>query len=496
MTDLGQDHAVARSATDADTAQLLALGYSSQLERSISVWQNFALGFTYLSPVVGVYSVFNIGMAAGGPPMIWSYLIAAVGQFIVCLTFCEVVSQYPISGGLYPWARRLVGKRWAWMAGWIYSVALFVSVAAIAAAAAPFLASMLELTITPPVGAVIGIGLVMLATLINLSGSKVLARVAMFGFLCEIAGAIAVGCYLYVFEHHQSLTVILQSFGAEHGGSYLPAFAAAAVVGLFTCYGFEACGDMAEETPNPGLNVPRAMRNTIYVGMSASVFVCLALILALPDIGKVVGGGIPDPIGYVLTTAFGALGAKLVVAVVMVSFVSCLLSLQAAASRLVFAYGRDDMIVGGRFLAKLSPTTHVPTRALMVSGVIPAAILLLGLVFADIVATIVNFAVIGIYGAFQMIVIGAIWARLRGWKPTGQFQLGRFGWIVNVTGLVYGLCAIIDLVWPRTPTSPWYVNYALLVVLAGVIAIGIVYMLLVPRFELSTAPAGDAAAAS
>ena len=116
--------------------------------------------------------------------------------------------------------------------------------------------------------------------------------------------------------------------------------------------------------------------------------------------------------------------------------------------------------------------------------------------FADIVATIVNFAVIGIYGAFQMIVIGAIWARLRGWKPTGQFQLGRFGWIVNVTGLVYGLCAIIDLVWPRTPASPWYVNYALLVVLAGVIAIGIVYMLLVPRFELSTAPAGDAAAAS
>jgi len=109
---------------DADAEQLKTLGYAAKFDRSMTLWENFALGFTYLSPVVGVYSVFDVGMAAGGPPMIWSYFLAAFGQFIVCLTFCEVVSQFPISGGLYPWARRLVGKRWAWMAGWIYGWAL------------------------------------------------------------------------------------------------------------------------------------------------------------------------------------------------------------------------------------------------------------------------------------------------------------------------------------------------------------------------------------
>ena len=56
-------------AVDQDAEQLRALGYTSNFERSMSLWQNFALGFTYLSPVVGVYTLFGLCLAAGGPPM-------------------------------------------------------------------------------------------------------------------------------------------------------------------------------------------------------------------------------------------------------------------------------------------------------------------------------------------------------------------------------------------------------------------------------------------
>jgi amino acid transporter len=96
-----------RSADD-DSAQLAALGYTSSFDRSMGLWQNFALGFTYLSPVVGAYTLFTFGMTTGGPPFIWSYLIAAIGQMFVCLIFGEVVSQFPIAGGLYPWTRRFI----------------------------------------------------------------------------------------------------------------------------------------------------------------------------------------------------------------------------------------------------------------------------------------------------------------------------------------------------------------------------------------------------
>ena len=96
----------ASSNLGSDAEQLRALGYTQRFDRTMSFWQNFALGFTYLSPVVGVYSIFAFGLATGGPPMVWAYLLAGMGQMLVCLVFGEVVSQFPIAGGVYPWGRR------------------------------------------------------------------------------------------------------------------------------------------------------------------------------------------------------------------------------------------------------------------------------------------------------------------------------------------------------------------------------------------------------
>ena len=477
---------------DADAQQLAALGYTPKFERSMSLWENFALGFTYLSPVVSVYSIFGLGMAAGGPPMLWWYILATLGQFIVCLIFCEVVSQYPISGGLYPWARRLVGARWAWMTGWVYGWALFTSIAAVAAGATPFIAPLLGFAATPANTTGLAIAIVALATLINLAGTRALARVALFGFACEILGAVVVGADLLLFHRNQPIGVLAHGFGAAHGGNYLPAFLAASVVGLFSCYGFEACGDVAEETPNPGVAIPRAMQSTIVVGMAASAFLCLGLILSVPDLAAVVDGRIDNPVELILRAAFGPVGAAIVVCVVMVSFVSCILSLQAASSRLVHAFAQDGMVAGSAWLAAVSPRTHVPVRALGLSGAISCVILLLGALFANAFAAIVSFAVIGIYAAFLMIVLGALWARLKGWQPSGQFRLGRWGAAANIAGLVWGMGAIGNMVWPRTPDLPWYLNYAMLLSFAGVLAAGLFYMGVWRPYDNGASPAGDA----
>jgi amino acid transporter len=176
----------------------------------------------------------------------------------------------------------------------------------------------------------------------------------------------------------------------------------------------------------------------------------------------------------------------------MVSFMSCILSLQAATSRLIFAYARDKMIVGSTFLSGLSPHTHVPTRALVLSGIVAAVIICLGLIFQNAIATIVNSAIIGIYAAFQMIVLGALAARLRGWKPSGQFRLGAWGMTVNVVALAYGVGAIIDMSWPRTPNTPWYMNWSMSLTWIAIIGAGAFYMLLTRPYDRGDAPAGDA----
>lgn len=104
---------------DEEAAQLAALGYSydQSFKREMTFWGNVALGFTYLSPIVGVFSVFALSLGTAGPPMVWSLVIAFLGQLMVALVFGQVVSNYPVAGGLYPWSRRLWGRKWAWMNG-------------------------------------------------------------------------------------------------------------------------------------------------------------------------------------------------------------------------------------------------------------------------------------------------------------------------------------------------------------------------------------------
>ena len=180
------------------------------------------------------------------------------------------------------------------------------------------------------------------------------------------------------------------------------------------------------------------------------------------------------------------------IGVVLVSFMSCILSLQAATSRLVFAYARDRMVVASDALSKISPHTHVPVRALVLSGVIAAVIICLGLIFANAIAIIVASAIIGIYAAFQMIVLGALAARMRGWVPAGKFRLGAWAYPVNIIALIYGVGAIVDMAWPRTPDQPWYMNYSMSVTWLGIAGIGVLYMLIGRPYDRGAAPAGDA----
>lgn len=477
---------------DSDAAHLASLGYKSEFRRDMSPWANFSLGFTYLSPVVGVYTLFAYALAVGGPPMFWSFIIVGLGQLMVALVFSEIVAQFPVAGGVYPWARRLWGRKYAWMTGWVYLIALLTTIASVAYGAGPFLAQILGFEASVNTTILSALIILVLATIINFLGTKVLAAAAIIGFVAEIIGALVVGFWLLLTERHHNLSVLFDSFGAEGSGSYLFAFAVAALIGIFQYYGFEACGDVAEEVQNPGVLIPKAMRRTIYIGGAAATFVCLSLILAVSDIPAVIAGEDVTPVDTILYSAFGPVGAKFILGIVIISFLSCVMSLQAAASRLAYSYGRDDMIIGSRLLKKFSTVRHIPPYALILAAIVPAIIVLGSILSTDALTKIVSFAGFGIYLGFQMVVLAALRARLKGWQPSGKYQLGKWGLPVNIIALVYGIIAMINMCWPRTPDAAWYDNY--LVLLSGVVVIGVglLYMLFHRSYGHSNMPYDDA----
>ncbi|MCX5063489.1 MULTISPECIES: APC family permease [unclassified Streptomyces] len=458
----------------------------------MSPWANFALGFTYLSPVVSTYTLFGTALATGGPPMIWAFLLAGCGQFLVALVFGEIVAQYPIAGGVYPWARRLWGKRWAWMTGWVYMWALLVTITSVAYGAGPFIAILFGFSPTVHTTVLCTAVLIVVAVVINYAGTKALSAAALIGFSGELIGALVVGIYLLSTHRAHGIGVIVDTYGISENGSYAPAFLAAAIIGFYQYYGFEACGDTAEEVAHPGRVIPRAMRRTIYIGGAAATFTCMSLLLSVTDIGAVISGKDTDPVVHLLYDAMGETGARLVMAVVLISFLSCTISLQAAAGRLIYSYARDEMIVGHRLLRQFSHARAVPGYALLVAAVVPMLIAFGSLVSEDALTKIVSFAILGIYASFQMVVLAALRARLKGWRPAGEFTLGRWGIAVNATALAYGIFAIINISWARNPQEPWYDNWIVLLCGAVVLGVGLLYMFTTHHYGRGDAPAGDA----
>lgn len=479
-----------------DNEYLKALGYEEKFTRGISLWSNFALGFLYLSPLVGVIALFGSGLAAAGPAAIWWIVIAGAGQYLVAMVFGEVVSQYPLAGGLYQWARRLWNGQYAWMLSWVYIAGVIIGVTTTTMFSADFVAALLgdpNETASPELKLVIAVVVTVVALLLNATGSKTLARIAQVGLAAELAGIIVVGLYLLIFQRQSSVAVFFDTMGTAGPGGYGAAFLAASLVGLLLFYGFEACGEVAEETPNPGRTIPRSMQMTVGLGGAAALFAFVGYVLAAPDLPAIIRGEVANPVLSILYGSTGDLGVKAFLVIALTSFLACVMGQQAAGSRLIFSFARDKMFPGSSWFSRVSARTHMPINALIAVNVLP--MLLYGFIYfsPDSLFRIAAFQMLAGYFAFAMVVVASMRARRRGWRPAGQFSLGRFGWAVSLAALAYQIFAMIVLASPSGDAElPFYDRWISLIGFLVVAVTGLAYLLIAKPERDSTAPQGDA----
>jgi amino acid transporter len=454
-----------------DQEHLARLGYRQELNRTMRFFSNFGVAFTYLSPVVGFYSLYAFGLQTGGPAFFWGIPVVVFGQLMVVLIFSELAGSFPIAGALYQWARRLMGGPYGWFVGWIYAWALLVTITAVDYGGAPYIASALGIgNPSQPTLVAITLVLVLIQTAVNAVGVNRLSILVNIGVAMEIIGTLVIGVVLLFFGH-QPVSVVTETMHVQGSGSYLPVFLVALLFSAFIFYGFESAADVAEEVIDPTRRVPRAMITALLVGGFTTLFAVFAFLHATPNMALAMNAAkTPNPVTYILTANLGGTASEIFLWVVVIAFVSCGAAVQAAATRVFYSYARDGVIFGHRFLAKVSARYQTPQNALYVSAVL-ALILSLSAKFESILT---SFAVVGIYLAFQLIVLAALVARARGWRPTGPFQLGGWVWPVGIVSLVYGVGMIINLARPLAPGTPWYINYEVSLATGGIIVLGFI----------------------
>src|SRR3954463_3896901 len=249
---------------EADDARLASLGYQPQLHRVLGLFSNFSVAFTYLSPMVGIYSLFILGLGTGGPAYIWLNFIPIIGMLFVALVFGELASHYPVAGALYQYSKFNVGPGYGWFVGWFYGFALLITVAAVDTGVVAYFAALTHnwfgWNLDPADHFTvlwITVLLLLIQTVLNITGAKVMGRVAQFGVYVEIVGTLGIALILLVHGFHHGLGFLFTTQGVEDkatnplgldfDGSWFPAAALIAVLApVYIFYGFESAGDLSQ----------------------------------------------------------------------------------------------------------------------------------------------------------------------------------------------------------------------------------------------------------
>jgi len=469
------------AAPDPDAIRLAELGYEQELERRLRIFDNVALGFATISPVVGLYAVALVGMLVAGPAWIWVLPVALAGQCLLLAVYAELASEFPVTGGAYQWPRRLIGDAYGWMTGWIAVCAYAVANTTIAYLGAPWALTLVGVAITPTALVITGVMLVLVCALPGAAGVGVLGRVVKAGIAAEVVASVGIGLALLLAFRDQELSILTTTLGAEaRAGGSVAGLLAALAVGGWVFIGFDACIGAAEETRDAARHVPRAIWIALLSVAALVILNAVATTLAHPDPAAVAAGEDLDPVTTAVVASFGSWSSKPFAAVVLVAFLACGVAAQSLTARTIYSLARDGALPGSRWLRTVD-RRRAPVGAIVASTTIAGLGMLIGLSSAA-TGSLIAFGTAAIYVTFLLVALAALIARVRGtWRPSGRVRLGRAGTLVNGLAVAWLAFEAVNIAWPRRSLAPadapLYQVWAAPIVLAVITISGVAYLL-------------------
>jgi len=231
--------------------------------------------------------------------------------------------------------------------------------------------------------------------------------------------------------------------------------------------GFETAGSIAEEVRDAAHAIPKAMVTSLVFVALLVMLASLGLTLAIPNMDQVLAGKIADPVMDTLSSYLPPFMVKIVLLTFVVAFFASLLSIQAAASRVIWAFAREGELPASGLLARLSSEDRIPVNAILVTAVL--AVILFFMSTTHLYQWLISFTSAGFYIAFSFPVLGACFIRLRGkWRP-GPVSMAPFGAFTTFAAMTWLTFETVNIVWPRGvgPDAAWYEDWIILIIFAG-----------------------------
>jgi APA family basic amino acid/polyamine antiporter len=366
------------------------------------------------------------------------------------LTFGELASRYPESGGLYVYLREAWGPRVAFLYGWQSLLIMDPGVtAALAAGAAQYVVA-----IWPgAAGSERMVAVVLLWAIagLNMAGLRIGART--FGALTVIKLAALAGIVtLALTVNGGSWTHFAADPAGRAGAPPLAAAIAIGLVGVFFSFGgFWEMSRIAGEVRDPQRTLPRALVLGVAIVTMIYVLTTVAFIVLVPPADATSAAAFARRAGEVM---LGAAGPGVLAMIVLVSVVASAMAMIMVAPRLYEAMSVDGLFPA--WFATRSAGTGAPIRSTIWLASLATVFVLLG-TFDQIVAVFVCTTLV-----FVALAAGAVF-RLRRTSDRPPFLTPAY----PVTPMLF-IALLLVIVAMIAINRPWQAATGLAAVVIGV----------------------------
>ncbi|CAG7956377.1 unnamed protein product [Penicillium nalgiovense] len=474
---------------DDDERVITALGYKQEFKREFSLWTTFCVSFAVLGLLPSFASTLWYGMGyAGTAGMVWGWLIAMIFIQCIAMSMAELCSAMPTSGGLYYAAAVLAppgyGPFAAWITGWSNWIGQITAAPSVDYSLSAMILA--AVSIYNPDYIPTTWQTFLLTTLIMILHAGISSmptkRVAQFNSWGSTFNFIALIAVLIMIPANtknspkftpskQVWSEITNLTDFPDGVAVLMTFVGV----IWTMSGYDSPFHLSEECSNASIASPRAIVLTSGVGGLMGWFLQLVVAYTVLDIEAVLDSDLGQPWASYLLQVMPQKTAIAILALTIVCGFSMGQGCMVSASRVTYAYARDDCFPFSSYWKQVHPYTQTPVNAVVLNAVLGILMCLLILAGDVAIGALFSIGAIAQFFAFAVpitIRVFFVGDRFR----RGPWHLGPFGPYIGGAGVVFVFFMVPILCLPSVTgknLTPDLMNWTCLVWGAPMLAVTI-----------------------
>ncbi|KAF2157267.1 choline transport protein [Myriangium duriaei CBS 260.36] len=454
-----------------DGAAVNASGHRDQLTRQYGLLSVCGLAITIDNAWVALGGSLTVSILNGGAPgIIYEFLVACFYYAFIAASIAELASAIPSSGGVYHWASVTPGKKWGrtfgffagWLNffGWIFDLASIVSIPAKICVEFYRLYHP-DLVVQPWHTYVAFLGITWICCALCIFGNKLMPYLEKLGlFLVVVGGLVTIIVVAAMPKVHATNDFVWKVFVNSTGWGDGVAFLTGVLNGAFTIGTCDSVSHMAEELPNPRVDLPKAIFAQIILGTITGFVWVVAVLYGISDLDSILSSPAAFPLSAIYEQATGSPGAAFgLLFIVFMSIIVCVIGTFLTVGRIWWSLARDNAVPFAGFFSNVNERLSCPIPATVLCAILNSAFGAIALGssvgFNDLVGSFIVLTSVSY-------VLAILPHLLTGRKnvPQGPFWMGKYGYVVNALSVIFIVFFDIMFCFPYAmPVTPQTMNY-------------------------------------